>query len=50
MRCKECNKKMFSVMEFEKGKMSRFYICQKCKYETPRTKLTEKDLVFQRIL
>ena len=36
MRCKECNKKMFSVMEFEKGKMSRFYICPKCKYETPK--------------
>lgn len=50
MRCKECNSKMYKIMEFSKSKMEKFYMCPRCKYETQKTKLNKNELMFQRII
>ena len=48
--CKDCNKRMVSVMSFSKDKNEKFNQCPSCYLETRHNKIKDKDLDFGEVL
>jgi DNA-directed RNA polymerase subunit M/transcription elongation factor TFIIS len=44
MFCKECGSLMNEVLSFSANKRTRYNTCMKCRNETPKNKLTDKEI------
>lgn len=44
--CKDCGIPMVATMHFEKGNNQKYNQCPKCKQETKRIKMSDKDIDF----